>query len=110
MSRVEQVTLVCDLDGSEDGVETRQLSAYGRDYEIDLCPRHSAEMADALAPYVSAARPARSRRRPKRTAESRQHDAAIRAWGKQRGRCRDRGRIPAAVIRDYNAATKGARA
>lgn len=112
MARIEQVTRVCDLDRSENGVTTHRLGLDGSEVEIDLCPGHAADLGAALARFISAGRPVRARsrqRKPSRTVQARSHAAAVRAWGRQQGRCRDRGRIPADVIADYDAAHPGGR-
>ncbi len=49
------------------------------------------------------------RRRPGRTASSRERSADIRAWAKDQGiTVSERGRIPASVAEQYDAATRGA--
>jgi len=61
-----------------------------------------------LAPFIEHARKAgRSQgRRPARTAASRQRSGDIRAWAKDRGlTVSERGRIPASVVEQYQAAT-----
>jgi Lsr2 len=48
------------------------------------------------------------RRHRARTGPSRERSAEIRAWAKQRGyEVSERGRIPASVVEQYDAATKG---
>ncbi|MDN5915821.1 MAG: Lsr2 family protein [Pseudonocardia sp.] len=55
MARVESVQLVDDLDG---GVadETVSFSFEGAQWEIDLTDAHAAQLREALAPFVGAAR------------------------------------------------------
>jgi len=64
-----------------------------------------------LAPFLDHARKAGrgQRRRPGRTAASRDRSGSIRAWAKQAGvAVSARGRIPASVVEQYQAvATKG---
>ena len=49
------------------------------------------------------------RRRPARTASSRERSGDIRAWAKDQGiAVSERGRIPASVVQQYQAATTGA--
>jgi hypothetical protein len=101
------VTFACDYDSKEipEGEHlTRAFSLDGRDYEIDLCEKHSQKFDEALARFADRARRVTGRvTRPKRrTAAHRQHSADVRAWAKSSGiAVSDRGRIPAHVIRDY---------
>jgi hypothetical protein len=101
------VTFACDYDAKEipDGEHlTREFSLDGRDYEIDLCEKHSQKFDEALARFAERARRVSGRvTRPKRrTAAHRQHSADVRAWAKASGiEVSDRGRIPAQVITRY---------
>jgi hypothetical protein len=103
------VTFACDYDAREipDGEQlTRIFSLDGRDYEIDLCERHSQKFDEVLTRYREKARRVTGRvSRPKRrTAANRQRSADIRAWAKRNGiQVSDRGRIPAQVISKYDA-------
>jgi hypothetical protein len=101
------VTFACDYDSKEipEGEHlTRAFSLDGRDYEIDLCEKHSQKFDETLSRFAERARRVTGRvTRPKRrTAAHRQHSADVRAWAKKSGiTVSDRGRIPAHVIRDY---------
>lgn len=103
------VTFACDYDEKEipDGEHmTRAFSLDGRDYEIDLCEKHSQKFDEAVKRFADKARKVSSRMsRPKRrTAAHRQRSADIRAWAKRSGiEVSDRGRIPAQVITKYDA-------
>ena len=103
------VTFACDYDSKEipNGEHlTRAFSLDGRDYEIDLCEKHSQKFDEALKRFADKARRASNRvTRPKRrTTANRQHSADIRSWAKQSGiTVSDRGRIPAQVIAKYEA-------
>jgi len=103
------VTFACDYDEKEipDGEHmTRAFSLDGRDYEIDLCEKHSQKFDEAVKRFADKARKVSSRMsRPKRrTAAHRQRSADIRAWAKHSGiEVSDRGRIPAQVIAKYDA-------
>ncbi len=102
------VVLEDDLEGGP-ATETLQFSLGGRDYEIDLNTKNASRFRSQLAPFIDHARPlgASHRRRPARSAASRQRSAAIRAWAKQQGiGLSDRGRIPADVIEQYRAAAE----
>ena len=103
------VTFACDYDEREipDGEHmTRAFSLDGRDYEIDLCEKHSQKFDEAVKRFADKARKVSNRMpRPKRrTAAHRQRSADIRAWAKRSGiEVSDRGRIPAQVIEKYDA-------
>jgi hypothetical protein len=109
-----QVLLLDDLDGSE-AEETVSFSIDGAAYEIDLSTGNANNLRDSLAKYVAAARKAGrtgggrqtgGRSRPGGGAAiDRDQAAAIRAWAKKQGlQVSDRGRIPASIIEQYNAA------
>lgn len=108
MAQKVSVTFACDYDSKEipEGEHlTRAFSLDGRDYEIDLCEKHSQKFDEVLARFAERARRVTGRvTRPKRrTAAHRQRSADIRAWAKTNGiAVSDRGRIPANVIRDYD--------
>jgi len=98
-----------DLDGGP-ADETVRFAVDGTDYEIDLRTSNAAAFRRQLAPYIEhARRAARSQpRRPGRVAASRQHSGDVRAWAKGHGIVvSERGRIPASVTEQYNAAHNG---
>jgi hypothetical protein len=103
------VTFACDYDSKEipEGEHrARVFSLDGRDYEIDLCERHSQKFDEVVGRFAQRARKLGGRvSRPKRrTAAHRQRSAEIRAWAKNSGmEVSDRGRIPANVIAKYEA-------
>jgi Lsr2 len=103
------VTFACDYDSREipEGEHmTRAFSLDGRDYEIDLCEKHSQKFDEVLSRFAEKARKVTSRvGKPKRrTTAHRQRSADIRTWAKQSGMdVSDRGRIPANVIAKYEA-------
>jgi len=103
------VTYACDYDQKEIPVgqhRLRRFSIDGRDYEIDLCLRHSERFDDALGRYASHARKSSARvpRTKRRTAAHRKHSAEVRAWAKAQGlTVSERGRIPAEVVSKYDA-------
>ena len=102
------VVLEDDLDGGP-AKETVRFGLGGVQYEIDLSKKHARAFRKHLAPYVEHARKAGPGqwRRPARTAASRQRSVDIRAWAKARGLLvSDRGRIPASIVDQYQAATK----
>jgi hypothetical protein len=78
-------------------------------YEIDLNKKNARAFRKKLALFIEHARKAGpgQRRGPARTASSRQRSADIRAWAKATGLpVSDRGRIPASVADQYEAATR----
>ena len=78
-----------------------RLGVDGSDYEIDLSKKNAAALRRKLAPFIDHARKAGrgARRRPGRTAPSRERSDGIRAWAKDQGiAVSDRGRIPASVV------------
>jgi nucleoid-associated protein Lsr2 len=80
------------------------------EYEIDLSRKNATAFRKKLAPFFDHARRAGrgQRRRPGRTAASRDRSGSIRAWAKAQGiAVSARGRIPASVIERYQAVTKG---
>jgi hypothetical protein len=101
------VTFACDYDSKEipSGEQlTRTFSLDGRDYEIDLCEKHSQKFDEVVKRFADKARRATSRipRTKRRTTAHRQRSAEIRSWAKRSGMTvSDRGRIPTQVIRDY---------
>jgi hypothetical protein len=102
------VTLEDDLDGRP-ADETVRFALRGTDYEIDLSTKNANAFRQRLAPFIEHARRASrgQRRRPGRAASSRAHNADIRAWAKEQGiTVSDRGRIPASVAEQYDAATR----
>jgi hypothetical protein len=108
--------LVDDLDGTVLEVgegDTVLFSLDGTAYEIDLTDDNAASLRDALAPYISAARPisraggsapsAAGQRKRRRTGQK--DYTAIRAWAKDNGYdISERGRVPANVLEAYDAA------
>jgi Lsr2 len=82
----------------------------GTDYEIDLSKKNATAFRRKIAPFIEHARKAArgQRRRPGRTASSRERSADIRAWAKDQDiMVSDRGRISASVAEQYDAATQG---
>ena len=79
------------------------------EYEIDLSTKNAAAFRKKLAPFIDHARRAGrgQRRRPGRTA-SPERSGDIRAWAKDQDiAVSTRGRIPASVVEQYHAATRG---
>ena len=101
------VTLEDDLDGSP-AQETVRFGLGAAEYEIDLSAANAARFRDQLAPFVEHARRPEwgQAPRPARSPAARRDSAAIRAWAKDQGiEISERGRIPASVIEQHQAAT-----
>jgi hypothetical protein len=120
MAQKVQVLLVCDLHDDEvEGSETVAFGLDGSSYEIDVCDDHAAQLRDAFAPFVGAARRAgrapasAAARRPARASSrsgagsggDKQRVQEIRAWARDNGHTvSERGRLSAAVVEAYEAA------
>jgi len=105
MAQKVSVVLEDDLTGGP-AEQTIRFAFDGTDYEIDLNAKNAAKFSKQLAPYVEHARRAGRARshRPGRAA-NRQRSGDIRAWAKEHGLAvSERGRIPASVVEQYNAA------
>ena len=107
MVRKTVVTLEDDVGGGPADV-TLRFGIDGAEYEIDLNEKNAARFRNQLAPFIEHARRAgRRSRRAVRTAASRQRSRDIRAWAKDRGiELSERGRIPADVVTQYEAASR----
>lgn len=109
MAQKLSVTYACDFDQKEipEGQHVaRRFSIDGREFEIDLCEKHSDKFDEAIGRFAVHARKASSRqpRAKRRTAAHRKHSAEIRAWAQQKGLVvSERGRIPADVVSRYEA-------
>ncbi|GAA2720434.1 Lsr2 family protein [Actinocorallia aurantiaca] len=109
MARETIVRLVDDLDGGA-ADETVSFSFDGVAYEIDLSSTNAKKLRDSLTPFIEHSRRAGSAKRgrtagAKRGASNRERSADIRAWAKGQGiKVNERGRIPASVVEQYDAA------
>jgi hypothetical protein len=104
-----QTLFVDDIDGSE-AEGTVRFGLDGAEYEIDLNPKHAAELRAALAQYVAAARRPAGTRRPVRSARrgnsSGLDSTEVRDWARSQGiEVKDRGRIPAELVVKFKAAS-----
>jgi hypothetical protein len=109
MAQKVTVALEDDLDGGP-ADETVRFGLGGNEYEIDLSTKNAIAFRRQLAPFVDHARKTGrgQRRRPGRSASIRDRSGGIRAWAKSQGiAVSDRGRIPASVVEQYQAASKG---
>ena len=102
------VALEDDLDGGR-ADETVRFGLSGADYEIDLSKKNAKAFRSGVAPFVEHARSAGrgSRRRSARPASARERSSDIREWARAEGiAISERGRIPASVVAQYEAATR----
>jgi hypothetical protein len=117
MAKKTITILTDDLDGAElpAGSRSTRFALDGVEYEIDLSPANARALADALAPYIAAARrvgggarsTSGSRPRPRAKGTDAERLAAIRAWAQGNGyTVGDRGRIKAEIVEAYEAATR----
>jgi Lsr2 len=109
MTQKITVALEDDLDGGP-ADETVRFGLGGAEYEIDLSKKNAAAFRRKIAPFIAHARKAGrgQRRRPGRTSASRGRSGSIRVWAKEQGLAvSERGRIPASVAEQYEAATAG---
>jgi hypothetical protein len=102
------VALEDDLDGGA-ADETVRFGVGGAEYEIDLSKKNAKKFRTGVAPFVEHARRAGrgSARKQARPSSARERSGDIRAWAKQQGiAISDRGRIPASVVEQFEAATR----
>jgi len=104
MAQKVTVILEDDLTGGP-AKQTVRFAFDGTDYEIDLNAKNAATFGKQLAPYLEHARKA-GRTQPRRPGRAnRQRSGDIRAWAKEHGLAvSERGRIPASVLEQYQAA------
>src|SRR5438094_10662785 len=109
MAQKITVALEDDLEGGP-ADETVRFELGGAEYEIDLSKKNATAFRKQLAPYIEHARKAGrgQRRRSVRTSSSRLRSGDIRGWAKDKGiPVSARGRIPASVVEQYEAAATG---
>jgi len=105
MAKRTIVQLVDDTDGSE-AAETITVGLEGVNYELDLSDKNAKKLREQLAPWLAAARRTGGRQASKTKATSNNVDLkAVRAWAASNGvEVSSRGRVPASVIEQYQAA------
>ncbi|HUD37782.1 MAG TPA: Lsr2 family protein [Streptosporangiaceae bacterium] len=107
MASRTMITLEDDLDGGP-AEETVRFGLGGAEYEIDLNAANAGRFRAQLAPFIDHARkPGRGQNaRPGRSSEARRDSAEVRAWARDHGiKISERGRLPASVTEQYEAAT-----
>lgn len=117
MAQRIQTLLTDDLDPALEATETIVFGLDGSSYEIDLNDQHSAEMREAFAPFVAAARKVGGRPPVRRGAKSASSEkasqtgegpdpSAVRAWAKEHDiAVSERGRIKGTVLAQFLEAT-----
>jgi hypothetical protein len=107
MAQKVQVIMTDDLDGGEAG-ETISFALDGKAYEIDLSEKNANKLRRTLHTYMESGRRLKATRGGRPAAHGaggRERSAEIRAWARQSGiKVNDRGRIPANVVEQYEAA------
>ena len=107
MAQRIQTLLIDDLDGGE-AAGTVRFGLDGAEYEIDLSAAHNDELRKELQQYLAHAR--RTGGAARGAARTRRGGAAVdtakvREWAKEQGiEVKDRGRIPASVVEQYQTA------
>jgi hypothetical protein len=108
MAQKTMVVLEDDIEGGE-ADETVRFSLDGVSYEIDLSDKNAAKLRDDFAKYTGqgrrlGGRSARGRGAGNRGA-GRNRSAQVREWARSQGlKVSDRGRIPADILNQYEAA------
>lgn len=100
------VVLEDDLDGGR-ADQTLEFGLDGAEYVIDLSAKNAARFRQELALFLEHARKAGrgQRRRPARPVSARERSSRIRSWAKDQGiALSERGRIPAGIAEQYDAA------
>jgi hypothetical protein len=111
MARKIEVLLVDDLDGGT-ADETVTFSLNGTHYEIDLSTANAKKLREAIQPFADkGARQSGTGKRVGRAlvthrgSQDRKRSPQIREWAKAQGlRVNERGRIPAVIVEQYEAA------
>lgn len=110
----EKVTLVDDLDGTDQGVSRMTFALNGEQYEIDLSEENASELRAAVARFTEVARPLHRTAVPTRRSPARRSGVSkkaptnspsareIRAWAKKkRIKVNDKGIVPSSVRERY---------
>ncbi len=113
MAQQTKVTMIDDLDGESEAVETVRFGLDDTSYEIDLSDEHADELRTVLRRYANAGRRMSGGRRPANVRLKQQPAAKasdptpddIRAWAREQGlEVSTRGRISTRVRQAYDAA------
>lgn len=109
MARQVLVTMVSDLSGKEGDVETIEFGLDGVGFEVDLTPGEAEKLRGVLEPYVLAGRRLGRNGKPRGSASSSVRvgpdPRTVREWARNAGKdIPARGRIPAAVVEEFELA------
>jgi len=113
MAMQTKVTMIDDLDGRSEAVETVRFGLDSVSYEIDVSDEHANELRTVLGHYADAGRRTSGGRRargvrPKSKPAAKTSDPTpddIRAWAREQGlEVSTRGRISTKVRQAYDAA------
>jgi len=108
MATQTTVTISCDICGSTKDAATRSITMDGSALQIDLCGKDGRALDKVAGKFIPHARRISSRRSGttvRRTVNDRERSGDIRSWARTQGfEVSDRGRIPADVEREYEAA------
>lgn len=110
MARKVTVTLLDDMDETQEAEQTIEFSWEGRSYEIDLSNKNAAKFAKQMEPWVEHSRRSKNgvsapKRRSNGTQLHSSESKAIREWAVENGmQVNNRGRISAEVVEAYRAA------
>jgi hypothetical protein len=105
MARTVSILITSDLS-SKQPADTVEFAFDGRNYTVDLTESEKAEFAAVLEPYVAVAyiKTGRNTTRPARTQVA-AASGTIRAWASAQGLdVPAKGRLPKAVVEQYEAA------
>jgi hypothetical protein len=107
MAQRVEVILEDDIDGGP-AEETVRFAYDGSQYEIDLSSQNAEALRGSLGNYIEHARKVHATPRQARGSRNHRADtAAVRAWAREQGKeINDRGRIPASVMKEYQAAQR----
>jgi hypothetical protein len=106
MVRTTITQITDDIDGSKNA-ETYSFAWQGTEYEVDLSNKNFKAFDKLLQPYIEAGRKVSKRasgRGSSSASTSKRDLSAIREWARAEGiQISDRGRVPKAIIDQYNA-------
>ena len=104
MAQRVEVLLEDDIDGSP-ADQTERFALNGTSYEIDLSSQNAQAPRSSLGRYIEHARKASGRPPRARAPRKRTDTSAVREWARAHGKeISARGRVPASVMTEYQAA------
>ena len=104
MAQRVEVILEDDIDGSP-ADQTVRFALNGTSYEIDLSSQNAQALRSSLGRYIEHARKASGRPPQTRAPRKRTDTSAVREWARAHGKeISARGRVPASVMKEYEAA------